>query len=266
MTVSTIATIASGLSRNFATQSTKPSSVLDSLFVAVPKSDTSDVTNLSATLTLQNQVAQFRIVSQNVAHASSLLATAGNGANEVSRSLNRMKELADKASSTTLSAGERELLNSEFQSIRQKIDTIARNTRFGNESLLDGTSSQLHVAAETKDMSVGSLTDAALFKGVSVDLLSVDHAKAAQTAVDAASTYTAAQVANIASLESGLDYALAAVQSAIQNHDASRAGSDEINMISQLLDGKSALQSNDHNSLFAQTNRMPNNLLGLLGE
>jgi flagellin len=268
MTVSTIATIAAGLSRTLSNQNTsRGSAVLGGLLQAAGK-PSADVAQLSAAANLQNQIAQFRVASQNIAQASGLLVAADTGVSEITRELSRLRDIAARASGAELSANERAALNTEFQSIRQKIDRIARGTRFNGESLLDGTSPQLKVQADGKtqqNLSVGSLTDATLFKGTSPDVSTPSGAKVAEATVKAAQDYVSAQVTIVAALQDGIEMAAAAVQTAIQNHDASRSTLDDSDLLGQLL-GVSKEQTDSVASLAAQTNKLPGGILQLLAE
>jgi len=270
MTVSTIATVASGLSRTLGNQNAKPSSVLSSLFASAPQSSATDTSNFTTAISLQNQIAQFRVAAQNVAQAGSVLSAAGEGISQISRELGKLKDLAAKAASVPLSASEREQINAEFQSIRSRIDGLANSTRFNNESLLDGSSPQLKIASEnaaTKDLSIGSLTDSALFEGANPNLLTIDNAKLAEDAIKKAQTYATTQQENVQALQDGLDYATSTLQTAIQNQDAANSTLNEGDLLNQLLTGSSnSLQANDITSLFAQTNRLPGNILQLLSE
>jgi flagellin len=271
MTVSTIASVAAGLSRTLGNQSNKASSVFDSLLSTTPKKAGADVTaNLSAAIELQNQVAQFRVAAKNVAEASTLLAAAGDGASTIAKNLTKMKDLAVRASDETLSADARGKLNSEFQALRAANERIATSTTFNNESLLDGTSPQLKLAAEnsgTEDLSVGSLTDAALFKSSNLDLLSANNARTAEKLVAQAQDYVSTQLENIDALLVGLSYAGATLESAIQNQDASRSTLSESDVVSALLGGGSSpIEANSQASLLAQTNRLPDNILQLIAE
>lgn len=270
MTVSTIATIASGLTRTLGNQNTKPTAVLNSLVSTAPQSTASDTTNLSAAMTLQNQIAQFRVAAQNIAQGSSLLATADAGASAISRELGKLKDLATKAANVPLSETERMQIDAEFQAIRSRIDSIANSARFGDENLLDGTSAQLKVAnenADTKNRSVSSLTDSALFKGANPSISTPANAKQAEAAVIEAQKYTNEQIENIKALQDGLDYASATLESAIQNQDAARSSVDDSDIAELLGNGSTPTKAVDFTqSLFAQTNQLPNNILQLISE
>ena len=270
MTVSTIATIAAGLTRTLGNQNARASSALTNLLQASSTKNTNDAANLTAAISLQNQVAQFRVASQDVAQAGTILTTAEAGANEINKQLARLKDIASRAAAPNLSAQDRAQLNDEFQSIRAKIDTIANSSSFNNEALLNGTSAQLKVttdAADQKNLSIGSLTDAALFQDANPDVLTVDSANAALTSVQGAVDYASTQTNNIKLLQDGLDQVSATLQVAIQNRDAANSSLAAADFTSALTEGtnQSAVLA-DATSLAAQTNRLPSNLLQLLSE
>jgi flagellin len=271
MTVSTIASLAASLSRTSFTQNSKTNAVFNVLFNLNndSKSAQADVNGISAAINLQNQVAQLRVASQNVAQASSLLAAAEDGASDIATDVARLKDIATRASSASISEEERAGLKSQFEVIRGRIDRVANSTRFNNEALLNGASPQLKLAAENKDikeLTIGSLTDAALFKGRTLNIGTAEGAKAAEAIIKEAQVYANQQLDNVRAIQAGLDVAASTLESTIQNQDAARSTLNENDFTLQLLTGKGALQGDGINSLFAQTNRLPTNLLSLLSE
>lgn len=272
MTVSTIATIAAGLTRTLGNPNAKATNVFTNLLGGQRSARDSISTDITAVIGLQNQIAQFRGASRDVAQAGALLSTAQNGAEQINQRLERLRNIAARAAEPTATAEDRAILNIEFQSVRAQIDQTARNTRFGNESLLDGSSAQLKVANESagqKNLSVGSLTDATLFKGVNLDISTASGAKVAQATVISAIDYTATQITNIQSLQGGLDVAAASLQSAIQNQEASRSSLGDNDFTSQLFSltgGRGAFGYDSASIQNVQTRRLPPSFIALLGE
>ena len=269
MTVSTIATIAAGLSRALANPTNKTSEVLNSFRNADAQAVRSDVADLSAAITLQNQVAQFRVASKDVAQAGSLLSAAESGAKQIASNLTTLKDLATRAAASSTTDGERVVLNQQFQTIRAQNDAIAKNTKFNGESLLDGTSTQLKVQRGTKDaadLSVSSLTDSSLFADPRVEILYPSGAKITIDVLGKVISYVNEQIQKIGQLQQGLDFASATLQSAIQNKDAANSTLNDLDLVQGLLAGNNGVEKSGVNSLFAQTNRLPTNLLQLLSE
>lgn len=268
MTVSTIASVAAGLTRALGSQNNKASAVFNSLVASTPQSAAVD--SLSVAINLQNQVAQFRVASRDVAQASAVISTAEAGANDIGKQLAKLRDIAARAASPALAAEERAQLNGEFQSIARGIDRTVAATRFNGESLLDGQSAQLKVASgegASKDLSIGSLGSATLFKGVALDVSTSSGAKVAETTLGAAQGYVDTQLANLKTLQTGLDYAASTLQTAIQNQAASRSTLEEADFTTQLFGGTSSnAAAGGLNSLIAQTRGMPANILQLLAE
>jgi flagellin len=265
MTVSTIATIAAGLSRPASSTTTvRAAEVLGGLFQqAAARPTGGDAVAGFAAAT--NQLAPLRVASQNIAQAASLLEVAQRGSSAIARTLGDMASLTARAAMPEVSAQERIALNTQFQQGREEIDRIARETRFNNAPLLDGTTTELTLqstASARRDFSVGAMTSGVLFKGVAVDVLSPSGAKIAATTVRAATEYVAAQLTNLADLQTGVEFAAATVASAVQNQEAARARVDPADF--EALVSQSASEARPESA--AQTNRLPTSLLQLLGE
>ena len=273
MTVSTIATIAAGLTRTLGTPNAQANSIFTNLLGGQRSQRDAVSTDITAVIGLQSQIAQFRTASRDVAQAGALLSTAQNGAEQINQRLARLNEIAARAAEPTATSEDRAILNIEFQSVRAQIDQTARNTRFGNESLLDGSSAQLRVANNTAagqpNLSVGSLTDATLFRGANLDVSTQSGARVAQASVRAAIDFTATQISNIQSLQGGLDLASASLQSAIQNQEsaASNLTSDDFTtQLFALTEGRRTFGFDSADIQNAQTRRLPPSYIALLGE
>jgi flagellin len=81
---------------------------------------------------------------RNAADAISLIQTADGALGVIDQKLIRMKELAMQAATGTYSDFEREIINSEYQSMAAEIDRIANATEFNGVRLLDGSVSSIN--------------------------------------------------------------------------------------------------------------------------
>ena len=253
MTVSTIATLAANLSRVATTQDAKPAAVLNSLVSATPNT-TADIvaTDNTADVSLQSQIAQFRVVSQSIAAGNSVAASASLGASDISRELGALHDLAQQAANVPLSDRERAQIDAQFQAIRSRINAIASQTKFSGDSLLDGSST-----------AVADLTDEALFNGTQPNLTTVANSQAAVQQVAHAQDYTTQQIGTIATLQQGLDYASSTVQTATQNREAAQSTLTDADFAAVVT---SSGQPANTDVQAAQTTRLPDSLLALLSE
>ena len=97
----------------------------------------------SAGLSISNRMdAQIRGLTMAVKNANdgiSLMQTAEGALDEVTNSLQRMRELAVQAANGTNSALDRSALDAEVQQLKSEIDRTAKTTQFNSINLLDGT-------------------------------------------------------------------------------------------------------------------------------
>ncbi|MBM3380925.1 MAG: hypothetical protein FJY29_00585 [Betaproteobacteria bacterium] len=84
---------------------------------------------------------EFASHKRSANDAISLVETADAALNEVGNITNRMQELATQASSATLSDKERKFIFVEYESLRDEIDRIAKNTQFNGVHLLSNPNS-----------------------------------------------------------------------------------------------------------------------------
>jgi flagellin len=76
---------------------------------------------------------------RNANDAISLIQTAEGALVEVTNMLQRMRELAVQSANDTNTSDDRNFLDQEFQSLKNEINRISRNTQWNGMNLLDGT-------------------------------------------------------------------------------------------------------------------------------
>lgn len=87
--------------------------------------------------------------TRNTERALDMLRTAEGAMNEISGVLIRMRELSVQATNGTLTDDNREASNAEFNQLKQHIDSIARSTRYNDQSLLFGFGNTTDQATST---------------------------------------------------------------------------------------------------------------------
>lgn len=262
MTVSTIASLATGITRSLGNQNAKVTNSVRSLVAGKEINQPStEVAQLTRAVLLQNQVAGLRTAGQNIAQGAALIGVAEGGAQQIRDALDRMKALSAKANNGTLSANDRQKLDTEFQELRGEIARLAKNTTFGGQKVIDGS------REDAAEFAIGGLTDDDLFGGQNPNLLTADGAAKAYEAVQKATAKTDRVLGELGAYAEGLDFAAAAIEVAIQNQDAARAelGEDDIFGAAGTISQADA-RAQAITSLLAQTNKLPGNILGLLNE
>ncbi|MCB0363553.1 MAG: flagellin FliC [Bdellovibrionales bacterium] len=102
-----------------------------------------DAAGLAISENIRGQLQGIRMARNNAYNAGSLIQVSEGGLNEINNILIRLRELGVQAASDTVSDVERGFLNQEAQQLIDESDRIAKSTRFGNKTLLDGSGEEL---------------------------------------------------------------------------------------------------------------------------
>lgn len=84
------------------------------------------------------QIEGISVAGQNASDGVSIIETADGALSEVSEMLQRMNELAVKASNGTMTNEDREIIQSEIAQLKSEITRVADTTEFNGQKLLDG--------------------------------------------------------------------------------------------------------------------------------
>lgn len=92
---------------------------------------------------IRGQISGIKQARNNAYNAQSLIQVSEGGLNEINNILIRLRELGVQAASDTVSDVERSFLNQEATQLVDESQRIAKSTRFGNKTLLDGSGEEL---------------------------------------------------------------------------------------------------------------------------
>lgn len=96
---------------------------------------------LAVTKKMQAQTTGINTGTKNLSDGMSLLRTSDGAMGSITNSLQRMRELAVRASSGLLNDSNRAAIQKEVDQIKQEIDHVASGTNFNGISLLNGSQS-----------------------------------------------------------------------------------------------------------------------------
>ncbi len=102
-----------------------------------------DAAGLSISEKLKAGIRSLQQASRNSNDGISLIQTAEGGISEINNIMIRLRELSVQAASDTIGDPERNLLNKEFQQMKQEINHIANATVYNGRDLLNGKGSTL---------------------------------------------------------------------------------------------------------------------------
>jgi len=98
-----------------------------------------DAAGLSISNRMESQIRGLSMAIKNANDGISLMQTAEGALDEVTASLQRMRELAVQAANGTNGALDRAALDAEVQQLKAEIDRTAKTTQFNSINLLDGS-------------------------------------------------------------------------------------------------------------------------------
>jgi flagellin len=228
----------------------------------------------------QTMTAQVRGLNQAVRNANdgiNMMQTAEGAMVEQSNMLQRMRELAVQSSNGTLSSSQRGYLNTEFGKLNSQIDSIASQTTWNGQLLLDGTNTNSinavagqfdfqvgKDATQTISVTISSMTNTSL--GVSnLGIATAATASASIATIDTALDTINSQRATIGAGINQLTYATDNLTNISSNITASRStimDTDYATASTQL--SKTQIIQQASTAMLAQANQQPQSVLALL--
>jgi len=228
----------------------------------------------------QTMTAQVRGLNQAVRNANdgiNMMQTAEGAMVEQSNMLQRMRELAVQSSNATLSSSQRGYLNTEFGKLNSQIDSIASQTTWNGQLLLDGTNTNSinavagqfdfqvgKDATQTISVTISSMTNTSL--GVSsLGIATAATASASIATIDTALGTINSQRATIGAGINQLTYATDNLTNISSNITASRStimDTDYATASTQL--SKTQIIQQASTAMLAQANQQPQSVLALL--
>lgn len=148
-------------------------------------SSADDAAGMAISTKLQSQIGGLNQASMNAQDGISMIQTAEGALDEVTSSLQRMRDLSVQAANATLSDTDRGNINQEIQALYTNVNNISSRTQFNGQNLLNGSLSTAQSTSSTALAGL-SLTSGGATAGItSVD---VTHAGAGTTFTLAAGT------------------------------------------------------------------------------
>ena len=119
-----------------------------------------DAAGLSISEKMRKQIRGLSQASLNASDGVSAVQTAEGALNEVQDMLQRMNELAVKASNGTMSEDDRSYIQNEIDQLTTEIDRVAETTKFNESYLLKGDVGEKDITLEAHDAGIkGTLVD-----------------------------------------------------------------------------------------------------------
>ena len=233
-----------------------------------------DAAGLAVAERMNAQARGMNVAIRNASDAVSMVRTADGGLQQISDTLQRMRELAVQSANGTYQEEDRALLEKEYEALNDELTRIADVTKFNNQELLAGSAADVTFQVGANTASGVDTIDVA-FKDVKDDFASVTSstisgadASSATDAIDAiddALNEINAQRAEFGAAMNRFEATITNLRNAAENQTSAMSrimDADFAQETASLTRGQVLQQSGI--AILAQANQAPQAVLGLL--
>jgi flagellin len=229
-----------------------------------------DAAGLEISNALAAQISGLTVATRNAQDGVSVVQTADGALNEISRMLNRMRDLAVQASNTgSTDATAAGAAQSEINALASEITRVSQQTAFGSNTLLDGAFVKVFQiganAGEYITVSLGTSLNASALGVSALGVGSTASASAAITAIDAAINTVSTTRASLGAFQNRFESVINNVQVAVENLTASESRIRDTDMASEMVTfTKQQILLQAGTAMLAQANQVPQTVLKLI--
>ncbi len=233
-----------------------------------------DAAGLAISEKMRRQIRGLTQATANAQDGISCVQTAEGALNEVHDMLQRMNELAVKASNGTNTSEDRSYIDLEVQQLKSEINRVSQTTTFNEKKLLDGTFSSvsLQVGAEGNTankitLSIGSInTDGLRLTSVNVAGSTNVNADNAIGSIQNAIKSLNEQRAQLGAVQNRLEHTIKNLDNVVENTTAAESQIRDTDMASEMVKySNNNILSQAGQAMLAQANQSNQGVLSLLG-
>ena len=231
-----------------------------------------DAAGLAISEKMRRQIRGLTQASANAEDGISAVQTAEGALAEVHDMLQRMNELAVKASNGTNTTADRGYIDSEVQALKSEISRVATTTTFNEQSLLNGdfTGKNLQVGAENSaDQRITISIVAMSATGIGIDGVEVTDESSANDAIDTIKEALASvskQRSDLGAVQNRLEHTIKNLDNVVENTTSAESSIRDTDMASEMVRySNNNILAQAGQSMLAQANQSNQGVLSLLG-
>lgn len=202
-----------------------------------------DVAGTAIATQMQSEIKSMAVAKMNAEQATSFVSVAEGSLAEQSNILTRLRELAVQSASDTYTSVERDLMQREATELSQEFDRIAKTTKYGTRSLLDGSSTEFDFQVGTSsgaDSRINYKSDAnTTASNLDVDGISIADKSDALSSIktlDSALASVSQARASFGAMQSRLDSAQTNLGTQIENLSSARSKIADADLTKEVSD------------------------------
>ncbi|MCT6923398.1 flagellin [Metasolibacillus sp.] len=188
-----------------------------------------DPAGLAISEKMRAQIRGLNMAGKNIQDGIGLVQTAEGALNETHAMIQRMRELAVQAASDTLTDKDRELINQEYQQLKEEITRSAQQTEFNTKKLLNGDHENTPIkiqaganAGQTIDLYIGGMNSTSLGLDNS-DILTRENADKAIGELDDALNKVSKERSRLGAYQNRMEHAYNNVMNTAENLTAAES-------------------------------------------
>ncbi len=230
-----------------------------------------DAAGLSISEKMRRQIRGLTQASANAQDGISCVQTAEGALNEVHDMLQRLNELAVKASNGTLQSEDRDYIQAEVNQLVSEIDRTSNDTKFNKMGLLNEDDKEivLQVGAE-EDNTITLTLSAMTAEGLEIDGLDMsgDDGTSAQgciTQIDAAIQKVSQFRSSLGAVQNRLEHTINNLDNVVENTTAAEAQIRDTDMAKEMVKfSNNNILTQAGTAMLAQANQANQGVLSLL--
>jgi len=238
-----------------------------------------DAAGLTISEKMRSQIRGLTQASSNAQDGVSCVQTAEGALTEVHSMLQRMNELAVKASNGTNTTADREAIQLEVKALVSEIQRVKQSTEFNTLSLLDGTfatknniaiqvgaanTSSQRIKIQIENISVGRLGSSGL-KLNKIDMSTLSGARKAISSITTAIAQISHIRSSLGAVQNRLEHTIANLDNVVENTTSAESSIRDTDMASTMVDyTKNSILQQAGQSMLAQANQSTQGVLTLL--
>lgn len=184
-----------------------------------------------------------------------------------------MNELAIKASNDTMTADDRDYIDSEVQQLKEEINRVATTTTFNEQNLLDGTftGKELQVGAENDaqqriEISIKGVNTTTIgVDGVAVNGADATSARNSITMIKAALKSVSEQRSKLGAVQNRLEHTISNLNNVVENTTSAESAIRDTDMATEMVRfANNNILAQAGTSMLTQANQANQTVLSLL--
>lgn len=227
-----------------------------------------DAAGLAVSEKMRAQIRGMEQAERNVQDGISLVQTAEGALEEAGNIAQRMRELSVQAGNDTLSAEDRTKISAELTELQEEMGSIAKETKFNGNALLDGTGGDFKIQSgansEIRTVAMEDLSSVAnsLSK---LDVTSNANAQSSLASIDKALESITSARSELGAMQNRLEYTASNLTTSTENLTAAESRIRDVDVAKEMVKlSKLNILNQASQAMVSQAKQQPESVTQLL--